>query len=207
MKAEPCVYVVDRDKISWELVSRLGASMDVECACFADAEEFLTAYDGRRPGCLVTEFRLLGINGIDLQEQLASQGSSLPVVFLTGHAETRLTVQAMQNGALTVLTKPVSEQELWDTIRTALVRDAETRRIDAAHGSIRRRFERLSRREGRVLRGIMAGKANKTIAAELDVSVRTVEACRQRIFRQTQTDSVAELIRLVLEFGVDLDSL
>ena len=121
--------------------------------------------------------------------------------------DTRLIVQAMGNGAITVLEKPVCEQELWDAIHFALARDSEVRRVDAAHADIRARFTGLSHRERAVLQLVIEGKTNKSIAHSLSLSVRTIENSRSRIFKKTQADSLAEVLRLVYEARLDLDDL
>jgi FixJ family two-component response regulator len=132
--------------------------MQVECRVFASAEEFLRSPAWESPGCLVMEFRLLGMNGLELQRELTNRGSRLPVIFMSTHPETRLTIRAMRLGAITVLEKPVSKQELWDAIREAFSRNGELRRIDAAHEEIQGKLDSLSLRERQVLRLVMAGK-------------------------------------------------
>jgi FixJ family two-component response regulator len=198
MIAKGTLFIVDPDQAVVTLVRAIAEEMRVPCESFARAEEFLAAYKDDRPGCLVTEFRLLGINGLELQDTLAADYCSLPIVFVAANAETRLSVRAMQNGAVTVLEKPLSHQELWDSIRRALTRDENTRRIDAKHTMVRRRLGLLTEKERQVLDLMIQGKANKLIASRLDVSVRTVEARRHQIFQKTKTDSVAELVRLIL---------
>jgi FixJ family two-component response regulator len=180
--------------------------MRVNCMVFKTAEEFLANSAWQRPGCLVTEFRLLGMNGLQLQQELASRRSRMPIIYVASRPETRLTVRAMRNGAVTVLEKPVSEQELWDAIREAFSRNSELRRIDAAHNEIRCRIDMLSPRERHVLKLVVEGKTNKAIAREVSVSVRTVETCRHNILSKTQTTTVAELVRFASEaahLGID----
>jgi FixJ family two-component response regulator len=198
MSDQATIFIIDPDESAVAMVRAIAEEMHVPCEAFTQAEDFLAAYTGNRPGCLVTEIRLMGVNGIELQETLAADCISLPVVFVTSHAETRLTVLAMQNGAITVLEKPPSLQELWDAIRTGLTLDEKTRRIDAKHSAIRRRLARLTKKEQQVLDLMIQGKPNKVIASRLDVSIRTVEARRHHIFKKTGTDSVAELVRLIL---------
>ena len=198
MSTPPGLFLIDTSTTVIALVQRIAEDMQVPCELFATAEEFLAAYQDDRPGCLLTEFRLLGMNGIELQETLAADCNPLPIVFLAANAENRLCVRAMQNGAVTVLEKPLSHQELWDSIRTALTRDAHTRRIDAKHTLVRRRLGLLTDKERQVLDFMIQGKANKAIASRLDVSVRTIEARRHQIFKKTKTESIAELVKLIL---------
>jgi FixJ family two-component response regulator len=142
------------------------------------------------------------MSGLELQESMAAESIALPVIFLTRFAETRLTVKAMQNGALTVLDKPANSQDLWDALRKGLATDRQARRVDAAHNETRRRLARLTKKEWQVLDLLIEGKTNKVIANSLDVSVRTVEARRHQIFRKTKTDSLAQLVRLILQTDV-----
>ncbi len=172
--------------------------MGVGAAEYENGEEFLAAYRESRSGCLVTEIRLLGMSGLELQQTMAAEQIALPVIFLTQYAETRLTVKAMQNGALTVLDKPANSQDLWDAIRRALALDQQSRRVDAAHNETKRRLARLTKKEWQVLDLLIEGKTNKVIANSLDISVRTVEARRHQIFKKTKTDSLAQLVRLIL---------
>ena len=168
---------------------------------YATAEAFLNELGPEACGCVVTEFRLLGINGIDLQQALAADGFALPVIFVTAYPETTLTVSAMQNGAVTVLEKPFREQELWDSISKALRRNQTIMRIDAKHSEFRRRLTRLTKKEREVLDLLMQGEPNKAIANSLNISLRTVEARRHNIFKKTSTDSIAELVRMILQSG------
>ena len=143
----------------FSFVRAIAEEMLVPCEAFGRAEAFLTTYEAKRPGCLVTEFRLLGMNGLELQETLVAECSTLPIIFVTAHAETRLCVRAMQNGAITVLEKPLSHQEIWDALRRALTRDENLRRIDARHSDVRRRLVRLTKKEREVLDLMIQGKA------------------------------------------------
>jgi len=198
MGASATIFAVDPDESITTFLHAIALEMQVQCESFSQAEDFLDAYEASRPGCLVTEFRLLGMNGVELQELLAAECSALPVVFVTGHAETRLCVRAMQNGAITVLEKPLSHQELWDALRKALTHDKNMRRIDARHSHVRKRLANLTPKERQVLDLMIQGKANKVIAHRLAVSIRTVEARRHQIFKKTATDSIAELVKLIL---------
>ncbi|MCA9119983.1 MAG: response regulator transcription factor [Planctomycetaceae bacterium] len=203
MSRTPTLFVVDPDESARRLIQSIAEEMKVACQFFAKAEDFLAAYRDDCPGCLLTEFRLLGMNGIELQETLAADCSSLPIIYIAASPEIRISVQAMQNGAITVLEKPLSYQELWDSIRRAITRDEQTRRIDARHTLVRRRLGLLTEKERQVLDLMIQGKANKQIASRLDVSLRTVEARRHQIFKKTKTQSVAELVRLILSSETD----
>ncbi len=202
MSDSPAVFIVDPDHDSRAEIARIAAEMRLAAHQYASGEEFLEAYRDGLPGCLVSEFRLLGINGIELQESLAADRIALPVIFVTAHAETKLTVRAMKNNAFTVMEKPFSEQELWDAIRKALSLDQTIRRIDAQHTKLRRQLAGLTKKERQVLDLMIEGRTNKSIAARLDVSLRTVEARRHQIFKKTRTDSIAQLVRVILQAGI-----
>ena len=200
---DPTVFVVDDDQGARDSVKALVRSMGIQAETFASAEEFLEQLDPGRPGCLVTDVRMLGLSGIELQEKLASDGITLPVIIITAHAETPLTVRAVKKGAVTVLEKPCRDYELYDSIRDALAQDARTRSQSAGKQDFLDKLDTLIPQERVVLDLMVEGLANKVIARRLSVSVRTVENRRQRIFEKTETDSLAELIRLVVESRVE----
>ena len=196
---EPTVFVVDDDEGARASVNALVRSMGLRAQTFPSAEAFLTEFDGESPGCLVTDVRMLGMSGIELQEKLAADGIKLPVIIITAHAETPLTVRAIKLGAVTVLEKPCRDYELYDAIRDALAQDTRIRSESAEHQAFLDKIASLSPQERQVLELMIEGLANKVIARRMDVSVRTVENRRQRIFEKTGTQSLAELIRLFVE--------
>ena len=196
---EPTVFVVDDDEGARTSVRALVRSMGIQVQTFDSAEAFLEALDPDAPGCLVTDVRMLGMSGIELQEKLAADGILLPVIIITAHAETPLTVRAVKSGAVTVLEKPCRDYELYDAIRDALSQDSALRTRSAAHQAFQQKVASLSTQERQVLDLMIEGLANKVIARKMDVSVRTVENRRQRIFEKTGTESLAELIRLFVE--------
>jgi two-component system response regulator FixJ len=197
--ASPTVFIVDDDEGARDSVKAIVRSMGVNAETYSSAEEFLEKADRSRPGCLVTDLRMLGISGVELQERIAELGLSLPVVILTAHAETAVTVRAIKNGALTVLEKPCRDYELYDTIRDAIALDSKMRVQNAELNAFVRRIESLTESEQAVLELMIEGQANKVVARRLGVSIRTVESRRQQIFEKTGTDSLAELIRLVVQ--------
>jgi FixJ family two-component response regulator len=199
---EPTVYIVDDDQGARESLSALVRSMGTRSETFASGEDFLANFDPGRPGCLVTDLRMLGMSGIELQEKLVVDGISLPVILITAHAETPLTVRAVKQGAVTVLEKPCRDYELVDAIRAAIAQDLEARsksKQTACQRDFKERLASLTDDEQRVLELMVEGVANKVIARRVFVSIRTVESRRQRIFEKTQTGSLAELIRMVVE--------
>ena len=193
------IYLVDDDVFVQKHLAVLARQMGVACENYLTAEQFLNAYAGDHPACIVTEFRLLGMDGNKFQETMIAEGIQLPVIFLTGHARTETTVRAMKNGALTVLDKPCSEHALAREIHGALAHDQESVQADQQSAAVRRRVAQLTAKECQVLDLMMDGKPNKVIAKRLGVSLRTVEVRRQHIFQKMNTRSVAELVRLVLE--------
>jgi FixJ family two-component response regulator len=199
MNPAPTVFVVDDDEQARASVCALVRSMGIRAQPFASAEEFLAADVADEPGCLVTDHRMFKMTGADLLEMLRERGIPLPVVVLTAYADTALAVRVMKSGAITLLEKPYEENALWDAIRNALALDAQQRPQIERRREIQRRLSTLTEKERQVLSLVVAGKANKAIAKELDVSVRTVENRRRDIFEKMEAQSVAELVRMVIE--------
>ncbi|QDV42695.1 Response regulator protein TmoT [Stieleria neptunia] len=193
------IFVVDDDERARESVCALVSSMGLESMAFASAEAFLEFYTKDKPGCLVTDIRMLGMSGLELQAELSDMGSLLPVIVLTAFATTPVTVQAIQRGAITLLDKPYLEDDLWNAIRKALALDARKRVEEAHRQAIRERINELTPSERTVLSYVVAGKPNKVIANRLDVSVRTVENRRSEIYTKLQAESVVDLVRMVIE--------
>lgn len=203
MFSNAIVYIVDDDQAVRESAAALVGEMGVTAQTYASAEEFLQAYHGHRPGCLVTDVRMLGMSGVELQEQLARDGVSLSVIVLTAYADTPLTIRAIKQGAVTLLEKPCRDQELWDAIRTALNADVEQSQRDQCLADICRRRSTLTPAERRVLERMVAGDSNSVMARRLGIRVRTVEVRRSSVFRKMHADSLAELVRMYLEAGPD----
>jgi FixJ family two-component response regulator len=196
---EQVIYVVDDDERARGSVCALVASMGLGSESFSSAEDFLGFYQTDKPGCLVTDIRMLGMSGLELQVELTDMGSLLPVIVLTAFATTPMTVQAIQRGAITLLDKPYLDDDLWNAIRKALAQDAR-KRVEVAHRqAIRERINQLTPSEREVLSFVVAGKPNKVIANRLDVSVRTVENRRSEIYTKLKADSVVDLVRMVIE--------
>jgi FixJ family two-component response regulator len=204
MQEEPTVFVVDDDEQARRSVCALVRSMGLKAEEFPSADDFLANYVPGQPGCLVTDVRLIGMSGIELQERLSELGILLPVVVITAYARTPLTVRAVKAGAVNVLEKPYVEDELWDAIRQALVEDA-AKRVEHEHREqLRRRAEQLTATERQVMKMIVVGLPNKVIANRLDISLRTVENRRRGVFEKMQAQSVAELVRMSIEANLDV---
>jgi two-component system, LuxR family, response regulator FixJ len=198
MPFEPVVYVVDDDSKACKSVCALVRSLGLSAEGFSSAEDFLARHSRGRPGCLVTDIRMTGMSGLDLQDRLAEQGIRLPVIVLTAYPRTRSTVRAMKAGAVTLLEKPYDEEELWDAIRKALAQEAAGRAEVEHREEIRRRAASLTPAERTVMELIVQGKPNKLIAKRLELSIRTVESRRHDVFAKMKVESVAELVRLAI---------
>ncbi len=195
--SEQTVFVVDDDKMARDSIIGLIQSMGTTAKEFESAEAFLDFYDGQ-PGCLVTDYRMPGMNGLELQETLIERGLVLPIIFVTAFACTPLTVQAIKNGAVTMLDKPFDDDTLWQAIRTALSQDEAYRDRSEAEQEAKRRLESLNQKETAVLDLLLEGSSNKAMAQALSVSLRTIENRRRKIFLKMGVDSVAELVAMVL---------
>jgi FixJ family two-component response regulator len=195
---QPVIFVVDDDDQARKAVMALIGAMGVETLGYASAEDFLAHYQGRRPACLVTDVRMLGMSGLELQEELRRRGATMPVIVLTAFASTPATVRAMKNGAVTMLEKPCRDDELWEAVRDGLAAERQTLAANVTRDDLRRRLATLSGKERDVLQYITAGDANKVVARKMGVSVRTVEIYRRGVFQKMGADSLAELVRLVV---------
>ena len=200
MKILPAsVYIVDDDEAVRSSVRFLIRSVGLQAQAFASAQEFLGAYDPRQPGCLLLDVRMPGMSGLDLQQELNRRGATIPVVFITGHGDVPMAVEAMQQGAFDFLQKPFRDQDLLDRVQRALARDTESRSRLAARAEILARLATLTPRETEVMRLVTRGKANKVVGAELGVSQRTVEIHRAHVMEKMRASSLAELVRMVLD--------
>ena len=196
------VYIVDDDPAMRQLLSVLVKSMQLCPESYASAHEVLDHCTPSEPGCVLLEVRMPGMSGLELLEVMRQQGIPFPVIVLSAHGDVPTAVRAMRAGAINFLEKPCREQQLWEAIQEALRFDAENRRVLARKGRIRRRLAKLTAGERNVLDRLLDGKANKDIATELDVSVRTVEVRRAKIMDKMQADSLAELVRYALEVSM-----
>lgn len=193
----PRVFVVDDDAAVRESLALLVKSMSLAAETYASAQEFLEHYDGTRPGCLVLDIRMPLMSGLDLQQVLASRGLDVPIIFITGHGDVSMAVQAMRAGAVDFLEKPFKDQDLLDRIYQALELDRRRRAALEDAAAVRARFATLTPREREVLERIVLGQANKVIAVELALSERTVEIHRAKVMSKTAAKSLAELVALV----------
>jgi two-component system, LuxR family, response regulator FixJ len=195
----PTIFVVDDDEGVRNSIRFLLKSVGLATKTLPSAGEFLETYKPRQPGCLVLDVRMPGMSGLELQQQLNLRGAIIPVIFITGHGDIPMAVEAMQHGAFDFLQKPFRDQDLIDRIQRALERDSHNRGALAQHDRIRTRFESLTPREREVLSLMTSGKPNKVMAGELGVSQRTVEIHRARVMEKTGAGSLAQLVRMAMD--------
>lgn len=195
---EPKVYIVDDDEAVRESLALLLDSMDQNCQSFNSAGDFLYAYSGDMTGCLVLDIRMPGMNGLELQKQLNVQGSILPIIFVTGHGDVPMAVEAMQHGAVDFIQKPYREQDLLDKINMAIALDENNRDALEHRHKIIEKLSALTPREKEVMEMMVNGNANKVIAIDLGISQRTVEIHRARVMEKMETNSLAHLVKMVV---------
>ena len=193
---QPTVFIVDDDPAIRFAMQALMDSVNVEHEIFASGDEFLENVDEHRAGCLVLDIRMPGLGGLELQEELLKRGSTLPIIFITGHGDVPMAVEAMQKGAVDFIQKPFRDQDLLDRIREALKTDQERREEQQKHTEVAERLARLTNRERAVFDLVVTGKPNKVIAYELGVSQRTVEIHRARVMEKMQARSLADLVKM-----------
>ena len=192
---DPWVIIVDDDEAIREALRELMLSAGLRPICFASTKELLEADVLRRPGCLILDVRMPGVSGLDLQHQLAASGEPKPIVFLTGHGDIPMTVQAMKAGAVDFLTKPVRDQTLLDAVMTGIERDAAQRERAEIVMLNKTRFNTLTPREREILAEVARGRLNKQIAFDFGISEVTVKLHRGNVMRKMEANSIGELIR------------
>ncbi len=197
----PTVFVVDDDEAVRNSLRFLLKSVGLPTQTLPSATEFLATYQPAQPGCLVLDVRMPSMSGLELQQQLSLRGATIPVIFITGHGDIPMAVEAMQHGAFDFLQKPFRDQDLIDRIQKALAKDAKTREALKEHERIRHRLESLTPREREVLALMTQGKPNKVMAADLGVSQRTVEIHRARVMEKSGASSLAQLVRMVMDLA------
>jgi FixJ family two-component response regulator len=200
--AEPVVYIVDDDEAVRDSLSMLLDSVSISYTSYPSAQEFLYSHpeEGIQvlSGCIVMDIRMPEMSGTECQQHLQALGCKIPIIFVTGHGDVPMAVEAMKRGALEFLQKPFREQELLDCIQRALQKNLLVQQTLISAQQVKARIESLTQREKEVMRRVIAGQANKVIAIELNLSQRTIEIHRANVMGKMLAKSLAELVRLVV---------
>ena len=199
---EPTIHIVDDDPSVLKALKRLLQSAGWHAVTYESADAFLSEHDPVAPGCVILDMSMPGCSGLELQRRLTEKGSSLPVVFLTGHGDVPTTVTAMRGGALNFLSKPVDDETLLASVAEAVQTNRDARESHAEVADARERLSTLTARERQVLERVVAGRLNKQIADELGTGVKTIKVHRARVMQKMESRSVAQLARLVERMGI-----
>jgi FixJ family two-component response regulator len=198
----PTVFIVDDDPAVLKSLSRLLRAARLAVVTFPSPQDFLARHDPGLPGCLVLDVAMPGLNGLELQQALIAGGHELPIVFLTGHGDIPMSVQAMKRGAVDFLTKPVNDDDLLTAVHSAVEQDRLQRQVRAEVTEIRQRLASLTPREREVLEHVLAGHLNKQTAADLGAAEKTIKVHRARVMEKMKVQSVAELVHLAERAGI-----
>jgi len=201
-EADAIVYVVDDDAAMRQSLQNLIGSVGLRVEAFASAQEFMRSKLTAGPGCLVLDVRLPGLSGLDLQKRMVEAGIEIPIIFITGHGDIPMTVQAMKAGAVEFLTKPFRDQDLLVAIQQALDRDRTGRQQRAEIDELHSRVDSLTPREREVMALVVTGLLNKQIAGELGTSEATIKIHRHQVMEKMSAGSLAELVRMADRLGI-----
>jgi FixJ family two-component response regulator len=193
--AQGVVHVLDDDASVRTALARLLTAMGYEVKVHASAASYLMEPQTNAPSCLILDVRMPQVSGLEIQNALARLKSAVPIIFLTGHGDIPMSVQAMRAGAIDFLTKPVKREKLLEAVRTAFAGQSAALADRAQQEDLQARFASLTAREREVFAGVVAGKLNKQIAAQLDIAERTVKAHRSQLMEKMKAHSVADLVR------------
>lgn len=197
MANEMIVHVIDDDDAARDSLAFLLDCAGLKARSYASADAFLKTKPPLDQACIVTDVRMPGLSGIELMHALKAQGSDVPVIVITGHADVPLAIQAMKAGAAEFIEKPFSDETILGAIKSVVDRRADTDALEAERRQVLERLATLSQREREVLEGLVAGHANKVIAFDLDISARTVEVYRANAMAKMQARSLSEVVRMI----------
>ncbi len=192
------IFIVDDDEAIRDSLAVLLKTVDLNATTFSSGDEFLEAYDPGWEGCILLDIRMPGTSGMEVQKRLAESGCSIPVIFITGHGDIPMAVEAMHGGAFDFIQKPFRDQDLLDRIDQALTTSNEQEQQAARKKTVQNQLQTLTPREQEVMQLVVHGSANKVIAMDLGVSQRTVEIHRARVMEKMRARSLAELVRMAL---------
>jgi len=201
-ESESIVFIIDDEPLYRASTERLVRSVGLRVRSFESAREFLSSPRPNVASCLVLDVRMPGLSGLDLQLELVKVGVQMPIIFVTGHGDIPMSVQAMKAGAVEFLAKPFRDQDLLDAINQALARDRVARRQRSRNVELHRRYESLGPREREVFQYVVLGMLNKQIADKLGTTERTVKFHRGHIMQKMEVKSVAELVRIAEALGI-----
>jgi FixJ family two-component response regulator len=197
------VFVIDDDASMRDAISRLLNAVGLTVQTFASAREFLAGRLPDVPGCAVLDVRLPGLSGLDLQREMVERGIHIPVIFITGHGDIPMSVQAMKAGAVEFLTKPFRDQDLLDAVRSGIQLDRQGRKERAELAELRDGLRQLTPREREVMSLVVAGLLNKQIALRLGTSEKTIKIHRSHVMQKMRADSLADLVRMSQKLGIE----
>lgn len=198
-EATGTVFVVDDDEPVRDAIALLLDTVDIPHETFGSAQDFLNVYDRARTGCVVLDIRMPGMSGLELQEHLLAENAPIPIVFITGHGDIPMAVEAMKKGAVDFIRKPFRDQELLDRVHEALSMDEANRQEFSDLEGIRERISSLTPREHEVFERVAEGQANKVVAIDLSISERTVEIHRSQVMQKTKARSLADLVKMKIK--------
>ena len=202
-KVNQVVFVIDDDPSMRGAIKRLLEAVGFRVETFGSGQDFLKNELPDAPACMVLDVRLPGSSGLDLQREMTERGINIPIIFITGHGDIPMSVQAMKAGAVEFLTKPFRDQDLLDAISQAIKRDRAARRQWADLAELREHLDTLTRREREVMMMVVAGMLNKQIASELGISEKTIKVHRSNVMHKMHAGSLAELVRMVDKLGLN----
>ncbi|TCJ87594.1 response regulator transcription factor [Cocleimonas flava] len=196
------VFIVDDDQAVRDSLADLMDSVGINVETYATANDFLGQYTSDRLGCLILDIRMPGMSGLELQQELIRRDTVLPIIFITGHGDVPMAVQAIQAGALDFIQKPFRDQDLLDRVNYALKSCDSQQNNQQQTQSVKKHIHNLTPREHQVMEMIVEGKANKVIAIDLGLSQRTIEVHRKNVMQKLEARSLAELVRIVTQTGL-----